>query len=174
MYFETNLASFLVHPTLLVFRERDFSCSYNIPVWSHTERHKNISDTAEFSWGSNYRLWHHNVRINWIFITKESGFDSWQCQRISILHSVQTTSGAHSSSCQTSTGGFFFGPKVARFEADHSSLSSAEVGISQSYTSTPHIYSRCGASLSTGHYIFLTVIGLEPTHRYINYFIRKI
>jgi hypothetical protein len=48
-------------------------------------------------------------------------------KNVSLLHSVQTSSGAHAASYTMSTGGSFPGVKRLGHEADHSPPASAEV-----------------------------------------------
>jgi hypothetical protein len=69
------------------------------------------------------------------------GYDSRQGQEISLLHCVQTGSGAHPSSQPMGTGGSF--PKVKRQEreADHSPPSSAEVKNGGAIRPLPHMSS---------------------------------
>jgi hypothetical protein len=57
----------------------------------------------------------------------------------SLLHHVQTGSGAHPASYSVGTGGSFLGINRPGREADHSSPPSAEVKNSWCYTSTPPI-----------------------------------
>jgi hypothetical protein len=52
--------------------------------------------------------------------------DGWGRFDFSLLHSVQTVSGAHPASYPTGTVGSFLGGKSAEREADHSPPSSAE------------------------------------------------
>jgi hypothetical protein len=56
-----------------------------------------------------------------------AGFMSWQEQGYSLLHSVQTGSGAHPASCPAVTEGYSPGVKGLGREADHTPQSTAEV-----------------------------------------------
>jgi hypothetical protein len=64
--------------------------------------------------------------------TKGSGFESWWGQEFSLLHVVQTDSGAHPASYAMGTGALSPGR-----EADHSPQTSAEVKKTWVHTSTP-------------------------------------
>jgi hypothetical protein len=55
------------------------------------------------------------------------GFDSWKRQDFSLLHSVQTGSGAHPAPYPMDTGGASPGVKLPGHEADHSPPFSADV-----------------------------------------------
>jgi hypothetical protein len=55
----------------------------------------------------------------------------------SLLHVVQSGSGAHRTSYAMGTGGFFPGGKAEEGEADHSPAASAKVKKMRIYTSTP-------------------------------------
>jgi hypothetical protein len=57
---------------------------------------------------------------------ERSGFESGQCQELSLLHIVQTGSGVHPSSYTICTGALSAGVKRQAREADHSPPSSAE------------------------------------------------
>jgi hypothetical protein len=69
--------------------------------------------------------------------TEGSEFESRWGQEFSLLHVVQTGSGAHPASYPMGTGGSFPGVKRQGREADHSPSTSAEVKEMWIYTSTP-------------------------------------
>jgi hypothetical protein len=64
-------------------------------------------------------------------------FESRWWQEFSLLHVVQTGSGAHQTSYRMSTGGSSSGVKRPGREDDHSPPTSAEVKETWVYTSTP-------------------------------------
>jgi hypothetical protein len=90
-------------------------------------------EVAQLSWYSN-RVW-----AGW------SGFNSWQGQDSSLLHSIKTGSGAQPVSYTMDTTGCFPRSKVAGGEADHSPPSSAEVKNGGAMPPFPHMSSWCGA-----------------------------
>jgi hypothetical protein len=67
------------------------------------------------------------------------GFDSRQGQDPSLLHSVQTDSGAHTASYPVGTGGDFRGLKRPGSEADHSPPSSTKVKNGGAVTPLPRV-----------------------------------
>jgi hypothetical protein len=70
-------------------------------------------------------------------VAAEPGFDSRQGKDFSLLHSVQTGSGVQLASYPMCTRDVFQGVKQSGREADHSTLSSAEVKNGLGYNSTP-------------------------------------
>jgi hypothetical protein len=69
--------------------------------------------------------------------TEGSEFESQYGQEFSLLHVVQTGSGAHPASYSMGTGGSFPGVKRQGREADHSPPTIVEVKKIWIYTSTP-------------------------------------
>jgi hypothetical protein len=70
-------------------------------------------------------------------MTEGSEYESRWWQEFSLLHSIQTGSGAHPASYPISTGDLSPGVKLQGREADHSPLTSVEVKKMWIYTSTP-------------------------------------
>jgi hypothetical protein len=66
-------------------------------------------------------------------------------QDFSLLHSIQTDSGAQPASSPMGTGGCFPGGKAAGREADHSPPFSAEVKNGGAIPPLPHVFSWRGA-----------------------------
>jgi hypothetical protein len=71
------------------------------------------------------------------WMTKGSELESWWGQEFSLLHVIQTGSGAHSASYPMGTRGTFPRVKQPGREADHSSPTSSKVKKMWLYTSTP-------------------------------------
>jgi hypothetical protein len=69
------------------------------------------------------------------------GFDSRQGQDFSLLHNVQTDSGAHPAFSPMGTGGDFPGAKWPGREADHSPPSNAEIKNDGVIPPLPHMSS---------------------------------
>jgi len=67
----------------------------------------------------------------------QPGFDSWQGQRLSLLHCVQTGSETHPAYYSMGIGVVSLGIKRPGREADHSPPSGAEIKKPSRYTSTP-------------------------------------
>jgi hypothetical protein len=77
----------------------------------------------------------------------KSKFESLKVQEFSLLHSVQTGSGAHSASYPMGTSGCYLGEKRLEREADHSPPTSAEINKMWTLRPLPHTPSRCSAYL---------------------------
>jgi hypothetical protein len=105
---------------------------YNIvqPGQSQPAFRKNISAPSS---GSNSKP-RRKLATGWR--TEWSEFDSRYGQKLSLLHVVQTGSGAHPAYLM-GNGGSFPGVKRPGREADHSPPTSAEVKNTWLYTSTP-------------------------------------
>jgi hypothetical protein len=68
-------------------------------------------------------------------VTGRTGFDSRQGHDFSLLHNVQTKSGAHAASYKMGTGGSLPGVKQPGSEADRSPSSSVDVPSMPSWSS---------------------------------------
>jgi hypothetical protein len=71
------------------------------------------------------------------WMTKGSEFESRWGQEFSLIHVIQTGSGAHPASYPMGTGALPPGVKRPKREADHSPPNSVEVKKTWVYTSTP-------------------------------------
>jgi hypothetical protein len=67
---------------------------------------------------------------NWVSIHGKS-------KDLSLLHHIQTTSGAHPASCPVGTGDSYLTVKQPGLDVDHSPPYSAKVKNTQNHTSTP-------------------------------------
>jgi hypothetical protein len=137
---------------------RDFCCSVTdgyaqvhstSPLLSRSEINKwhNCAVLESFIWHKHnqcnnyFRITYQAAQlVQWLdaWMIEEQWFDLWQGQGIiSLLQSVQTSSGTHPASDSMCTWVSLPRSKVAVGEADHTPPSSAEIKNEWSYTSTP-------------------------------------
>jgi hypothetical protein len=74
-----------------------------------------------------HQSWDSSVGIETGYGLDDLGSIAGRGKSLSLLHSVQTNSGAHPASYPMGTGGVLLGDKVAGCEADHSPPTNAEV-----------------------------------------------
>jgi hypothetical protein len=111
-----------------------------------------MSCYQNFYWGKPTTVWYFNFttkkhkgagiaqsvyRLATVWTTEGSEFKSWYGQEFSLVHVVQTGSGAHPVSYPMSPGGSFPEEKRQGREADHSPPTSVEVKKMWIYMFTP-------------------------------------